>query len=64
MDKAKMENQVGKTFGEDWGKILTSERYKVVVPSGVCGDHASKAPGDCCRKTVRKTTKKNSQKDS
>jgi hypothetical protein len=64
MDKTKMGNQVGKTLREDWGKILTSERYKVVVPSGVCSDHASKAPGDCCRKTTRKTTKEDSQKDS
>jgi hypothetical protein len=40
--------------------ILTGEGHKIVIPKGVCSDHASKAPGDCCREAVRKAAKEDS----
>jgi|TARA_R100000149_G_scaffold62037_1_gene31805 hypothetical protein len=63
VDKAKMENKVRETFWENGGKILTGEGHQISIPSGVCSDHASKAPGDCCRKTARKAAQENSQED-
>jgi len=49
MDKVKMENEVREALRQDGREILTSEGYKIVIPSGECSDHASKASGDCCR---------------
>jgi hypothetical protein len=60
LDETEMAHKVGETIGENGRTILTGEGHKIVVPSGVCSDHASKAPGDCCRKTTRKATQANS----
>jgi len=48
---------------EDEQKIFTESGNRLVVPSGVCSDHASTAPGDCCRKTTRKAAQENSKED-
>ena len=31
--------------------------HRSIVPQGVCSNHKSKAPGDCCRKAVREAAK-------
>ena len=58
-----MENEVREAFWQNGREILTGEGHKIVVSAGVCSDHASKAPGDCCREAVRKAAKEYSEKD-
>jgi len=63
LDKTEMAHEIRKTIEEDGRTILTGEGHKIVVSAGVCSDHASKAPGDCCREAVRKAAKEYSEKD-
>jgi hypothetical protein len=39
------------------GTILTGEGHKIVIPEGVCSDHWSKTPEDCCREVGRKAAR-------
>jgi len=58
-----MANEIGETLGQDWGTIPTQEGDKVVVVKGVCSDHKSKAPRDCCREAVREAAEAHSEKN-
>jgi hypothetical protein len=51
---------IGEPVRQNRRTILTGEGHKIVIPKGVCSDHASKAPGDCCREVVREAVKKDS----
>jgi hypothetical protein len=60
MDKAEMEDKVRQTIKQNRRKIFAEESHSLSVSAGVCSDHASKAPRDCCRETVRQAAKTDS----
>jgi len=55
-----MGDTIGEPVRQNRRTILTGEGHKIVIPKEVCSDHASKAPGDCCREAVREAAKKDS----
>jgi hypothetical protein len=58
-----MADEVRQEVERDGRAVSTGKRHKVSVSTGVCSDHASKAPWDCCRKTVRKAAQEDCEKD-
>tara|TARA_R110002110_G_scaffold245116_1_gene461580 strand:- start:572 stop:766 length:195 start_codon:yes stop_codon:yes gene_type:complete len=63
MDKTKMANEIRKTFSQDRRTVLTRISDKKPVERGVCQDHKSKAPSECCREAVREAAQAHCQKD-
>lgn len=58
-----MADKIRETIRQNWGTIPPQESDTVVVYKGVCSDHKSKAPRDCCRETVREAAKEYSEKN-
>tara|TARA_R110002012_G_scaffold229954_1_gene402661 strand:+ start:837 stop:1031 length:195 start_codon:yes stop_codon:yes gene_type:complete len=64
MDKTKMANKIWQTLSQDGGTVLTRISHKEPVERGVCRDHKSKAPRDCCREAVREAAQADCKEDS
>tara|TARA_B110000211_G_scaffold176192_1_gene199147 strand:+ start:168 stop:353 length:186 start_codon:yes stop_codon:yes gene_type:complete len=58
-----MKDKVRQTIQQNRRKIFIGESNQIPDVKGVCSDHQSKEEGDCCRKTVREATKKDSRKN-
>ena len=58
-----MADQIRQEVERDGRTVSAGEGHQVPISAGVCSDHASKAPGDCCREAVRKAAREYSEKD-
>ena len=59
-----MADQIGQEVEQDGRTVSAGEGHQVPISAGVCSDHASKAPGDCCREAVRKAAQEDRKEDS
>jgi len=63
MDKTKVANQVWETLFQDRRKISSRESNQEPKPTGIRSNNQSQTKGYSSGKTIRETTKKNSEKN-